>query len=93
MVEDLDFSKYYCFPHCYAFDRYVELYTEIKKRQGADAHIGSQLFSLFQQSNFKNIKVQSVLPAFLSKESKHIASLTLESIAPLLPRRKPDDPH
>ena len=84
IVEDWDFSKYYCFPHCYAFDRHVELYTEIKKRLGTNAHIGSQLHPLFQESGFQNIQVQLVRPTFLHEEGKHIASLTLESIAPSL---------
>ena len=45
ITEDLDFSNYHCFPNCYAFDRYVELYIEMKKRQGTDANIGNQLYT------------------------------------------------
>ncbi len=81
MIEDLDISNYNCFPSCYAFDRYVELYTEIKQQQGADASIGNKLYTLFQQTNFKNINIQLVPPTFLNNRGRNIASLTLENIA------------
>ena len=84
MIEDLDFSKLQCFPNSFAFSHFVELFTTVKKQQGVDANIGNKLSSLFQQANFSNIQVQLVSPSFLTGESKKMASLTLESIAPLL---------
>ena len=84
MVEDLDFSQFHCFPNCYAFDRLVELYTAINKRQSTDPSIGKQLYPLFQQVGFKKIQAQMVAPSFLTGNNKRIASLTLENIATIL---------
>lgn len=84
MVEDMDFSNYYCYPNCYAFDRYLELFIEIKKRQGTDANIGNKLFSLFQQAGFQKVKVQLIPPTFLNLNHKPIASLTLENSSDIL---------
>lgn len=84
MVEDMDFSQFYCFPNCFAFDRFVELFLEIKKLQHTDANIGKHLYPIFKESGFKNIHLQSVSPNFLTGKNKRIASLTLENIATIL---------
>lgn len=84
MVEELDFSNYQCFPNSYAFDRFVELHALAKKQQNAGSNIGKNLKDWFQKAGFKNIEVQIVPPSFINGESKHIPSLTLESIATAL---------
>ena len=84
MVEDLDFTQFQCFPNCYAFDRFIDLYTEIKKNQGTDANIGNRIGQLFKQAGFQKIQARMIPPKFLKGTTKHIASLTLESITPLL---------
>ena len=84
MIEELDFSKIQCFPNSYAFDRFVELYIEVVKRQGADPNIGKRLYPLYQQASFKNCQVQLVRPKFLTGKNKRITSLTLESISTIL---------
>ena len=80
MIEELDFSNCSSFPNCHAFDRYIELYLAIKKRQGLDVNLGGKLFSLFQQANFNDIQVQLKAPIFLKEQHKNLPSLTLESI-------------
>ena len=84
MIEDLDLSNYHCYPSSYAFERYVELVTELKKRQGADATIGSRLQTLLRKANFAHIQVQVVQPTFLNTEGKRIPSLSLENSSDLL---------
>ncbi len=84
MIEDLDFSKFQCFPNSYAFDRFTELYIEVVKKQGADPNIDKQIYPLFQLAGFKNCQVQLVRPKFLTGKNKRIASLTLESISTIL---------
>ena len=84
MVEDLDFTQFQCFPSCYAFDQFVDFYTTIKKLQGTDANIGSRLGKLFTQVGFQKVQARMIRPSFLKSSNKHIASLTLESISPLL---------
>ncbi len=84
MIEDLDFSKFQCFPNSYAFDRFIELYTEATKRKETNPNIWRQLYHNFHQVGFKNSKVQFVRPRFLTGKNKRIASLTLESISTIL---------
>ena len=88
MVEALDYSKFQCFPNSYAFERFVELYTEIIKRQGANPFIGQQCLELFQQVGLINCQIQLVRPKFLRPKNKSIASLTLENISSLLEKEK-----
>ena len=84
MIEDMDFSKFQCFPNSFAFDRFIELYIEVVKLQGANPDIGKQLYPLFQKTGFSNIKVQLVRPNFLTNKNKHLASLTLENISSII---------
>lgn len=88
MIEDLDFSKFQCFPSSFAFDRFIELYIEVIKRQGADPNIGKQLYSLFQKAGFNNSRVQLVRSIFLTGKYKYLASLTLENISSILINEK-----
>ena len=88
MVEDLDFTQFQCFPNCYAFDQFIDFYTTIKKMQGTDANIGKRLGQLFSQAGFEKVQERMVPPKFLKNSNKHIASLTLESIRPLLLKEK-----
>lgn len=84
VVEDMDCSNYYCHPACYAFDRYLELFTEAKKRQGTDPFIGHKLWSQLRAAGFQKIQVQMVPATFLRLQNKAFASLTLEYIAGML---------
>ena len=84
LMEELDLSGFQCFPYCFAFDRFVELYNELSIKKGFDPNIGSKLMFLLQKSGFNNIRVQQTAPSFFGKNEKKIASVTLESIAPEL---------
>ena len=84
VVEDLDCSNYYCHPASYAFDRYLELFTAAKKRQGTDAHIGHKLLPLLEAAGFEKIQVQMVPATFLCQQNKPLASLTLDTISRIL---------
>jgi len=43
VVEDIDFRGHFCHPDCPAFWRYVELYTQVVHKRGADPNIGPRL--------------------------------------------------
>jgi 2-polyprenyl-3-methyl-5-hydroxy-6-metoxy-1,4-benzoquinol methylase len=81
VLEDIDFSGYFCYPDCAALWRYVQLYTETTRRRGVDANIGRRLPSLLAEAGFENIQVNVVQPAGLAREVKLISPLTMESIA------------
>jgi len=81
VVEDIDFSGYFCYPDCAALWQYVQLYTETTRRRGVDANIGPRLPSLLAQAGFENIQVNIVQPAGFDGEVKLITPLTMENIA------------
>ena len=81
VLEDIDFSGYFCYPDCAALGRYVQLYTETTRRRGVDANIGPRLPSLLAEAGFENIQVNIVQPSGFEGEVKLITPLTMENIA------------
>ena len=81
LMEEVDINRHYCHPYCYAFDRYVELYSKVLRRRGGNATLGASLPDLFRESGLEEVRAQLIQPIFLQGESKRIASLTLEHIS------------
>ena len=81
VVEDIDFSGHFCHPDSPAFWRYVELYTQVVHRRGADPNIGPRLPELLLDSGYRNVHMKVVQPAGIDGEVKLIAPITMESIA------------
>jgi ubiquinone/menaquinone biosynthesis C-methylase UbiE len=79
-IEDVDFNGHFSYPILPEFDRYVELYTLAGKSKGADPLIGPKLPALLSNAGFSNIKMNVILPTFMSGEGKLMALLTLKSI-------------
>ncbi len=79
MIEDINLSNCHCYPNSYAFERYVELVTELNKRLGINASTGSQFGAMLRNANFEHIQVQATQPTFLQNGSKRILSLSLEN--------------
>jgi 2-polyprenyl-3-methyl-5-hydroxy-6-metoxy-1,4-benzoquinol methylase len=84
VVEDIDFKGHFCHPDSTAFRRYVELYTELVRRRGADADIGPRLPGLFLDSGFGSVQMNVVQPAGFDGEVKLIAAITVQNIADAL---------
>jgi ubiquinone/menaquinone biosynthesis C-methylase UbiE len=81
VVEDIDFSGYFCYPDSAALWRYVQLYTETTRRRSVDANIGPRLPSLLSQAGFEKIELNVVQPSGFEGEVKLISPLTMENIA------------
>jgi 2-polyprenyl-3-methyl-5-hydroxy-6-metoxy-1,4-benzoquinol methylase len=81
VVEDIDFTGYFCYPDFPAFRRYVELYTEAVRRKGGDANIGARLPLLFLDAGFSQVEMNVVQPMGISGEVKLINPITMENIA------------
>jgi SAM-dependent methyltransferase len=81
VVEDIDYRGHFCYPHCAALARFVELYTEAVRRRGGDANIGPRLPALLVEAGFVDVQVNVVQPAGTDGELKILAPITLESIA------------
>jgi len=80
IVEDIDFTGYFCHPYCSAFSRYVKLYTQTVLRRGGDPNIGPRLPGLLLDAGFERVQVCVVQLAALEGEMKLINPLTMENI-------------
>lgn len=81
IVEDIDFSGHFCHPDIPSFRRYVELYSQVVHRTGADPHIGKRLPELLLNTSLQNVKMHVVQPAGFEGEVKLMAPITMENIA------------
>src|SRR5262249_483288 len=81
VLEDIDFTGYFCYPDSAALWRYVQLYVETTRRRGVDANIGPRLPSLLAGACFEKIHVNIVQPSGCEGEGKLITPLTMENIA------------
>jgi hypothetical protein len=81
IVEDIDFSGHFCYPHSPAFWRYVEWYTKVVQGRGAGPNIGRRLPALLYDAGLSQLGMNVVQPAGFSGEVKLLGPLTLEAIA------------
>ena len=81
VIEDIDFTGYFCYPPCPSHDRYVEWYRETVRRRGGDADLGPRLPSLLHQVGLEGIGVRVWQECALEGEAKLIPPLTLARIA------------
>ena len=81
VIEDIDFTGYFCYPEFPAFRRYVELYTAAVDRKGGDANIGARLPVMMLDAGFSQVEMNVVQPMGLSGENKLINLITMENIA------------
>lgn len=79
-VEDVDFSGHICHPACRAFDRYVEIYQAVVRRNGGDPVIGPRLHALFVECGVEGVRLDVSQPSFYEGEGKQVARVTLEHI-------------
>ena len=70
LLEEIDFSNFQCFPYCFAFDRFVELNTELFERKGFDHNIGSKLIFLLKKAGFKTSGYNKRLLPFSTKKAE-----------------------
>jgi SAM-dependent methyltransferase len=84
VVEDIDFRGHFCEPPLWAFQRYVELYTAVVRRRGADPEIGPRLPGLLLDAGCAQVETQVVQPAGIRGDVKQVASATLDNIAEAL---------
>jgi ubiquinone/menaquinone biosynthesis C-methylase UbiE len=82
LVEDIDFRGHFAYPESAALARYVELYSEIVRRKGADPNIGPRLPSLLTDAGFENVQMDVVQLAGLVGEVKLMTPITMQSIGP-----------
>jgi ubiquinone/menaquinone biosynthesis C-methylase UbiE len=81
IVEEIDFSGRFCYPPNAAFQRYLDLYTQVAQHRGGDAYIGMRLASLFFAAGLEEVQVNLIQPVHLTGEGKAIAQITMARIA------------
>ena len=81
VIEDIDFRGHFCFPENTAFNRYIQLYSQVVLDKGGDPNIGPRLPGLLTETGFKEININVVQPAGIKGEVKLIAAITMENIA------------
>jgi hypothetical protein len=81
IVEDIDFTGYFCYPDAAALWRYVELYTQAVRRRGGDPNIGPRLAGLLLDVGFEKVQMNVVQPAEMEGEVKLLNAITMENIA------------
>ncbi len=81
IIEDIHFSGHFCYPKNRAFDKYLELYTEVVKHHGGNAEIGPELPALFDAAGIKSASFDVVQPCFKTGDGKWMAYITLKRIS------------
>lgn len=81
IVEDIDFTGYFCHPACDAHDRYVQLYRETVRRRGGNADLGPALPGLLHAAGLERVGASVSQACDVTGDAKLIPPLTLERIA------------
>jgi SAM-dependent methyltransferase len=81
VVEDVDFSGYFCYPPSAAFQRHLDLYTQVSRLRGGDPCIGMKLAQMFHAAGLEDVQVHLIQPVHLSGEGKRAAQITMDRIA------------
>jgi SAM-dependent methyltransferase len=80
ILEDTDFTGFFCHPPSAALRRFIELFQMAAQRRGGDANIGLRLPALFQDAGFEGVTINVVQPAGIEGEVKLILPVTMENI-------------
>lgn len=80
IVEDIDFRGHFCEPPSAAFARFVELYEQVVRRNGADPDIGPRLPGLLLDAGCTGVGMNVVQPCGFAGEVKQMAALTMQNI-------------
>ena len=80
IVQDIDCPGHVCHPPCPAFDRYLDLYQAVVRRNGGDPAIGPRLPGLLRHAGAEDLRLEVVQPVFCDGEGKFVAQLTMDHI-------------
>jgi SAM-dependent methyltransferase len=79
-VEDVDIAGAACDPPCPAFERTIELFSDLMRSRGADPQIGFRVPAILRAAGVVELDVAVVQPAALSGDAKQIQLLTLLNV-------------
>ena len=78
IVEDIDYSGYYCYPDLPAFRRCVELLYEMKRLIGGNAELGKQLPVMFLDAGLSEVGVRTFQHMSLTGEVKRYLPVSMQ---------------
>jgi SAM-dependent methyltransferase len=81
VAEDIDLTGSFCYPPHPAFQRQLDLYTQVIRHTGGDPAIGLRLTDLFLQAGLHDVDLHVVQPVYREDEGKHLFQITLERVA------------
>ncbi len=81
IVEDVDFTGAFCYPHNDAYTRSVQLYQQTVRRRGGNPDIGPALPGMLRAAGLQDVRVRVVQPASLDGGAKVMCLVTLERTA------------
>ncbi|HSJ74427.1 MAG TPA: methyltransferase domain-containing protein [Miltoncostaeaceae bacterium] len=82
VVEDIDFSGFFCEPPDPAHDEYARLYAEAVALSGGDAAIGRSLPGLVAAAGLADVELCVCQPAHMAGPLKLLNQVTMERIRP-----------
>jgi ubiquinone/menaquinone biosynthesis C-methylase UbiE len=81
IIEDIDFSGHFCYPHSDAFMDYVNYFSKASQNNGQHPDIGKQLLSMLKDQNqLYDIRFDVIQPVFKSGDGKWMAYITMDKI-------------
>jgi SAM-dependent methyltransferase len=88
VLEDIDMSGSYCYPHDPAHARYTELYTEAVRRNGGDADLGRRLPTIARAAGLRDIHCTVFQPVYAGGRNKQLTVVTMDRIRPAVLRHE-----
>jgi SAM-dependent methyltransferase len=80
--EELNFDKdgHFSYPHEPLVDTYHQIVLENSKKANLPLNLADNLYSMFRNSNFANIRARNNQPVFITPEEKSLYRLSLISM-------------
>ena len=78
IVEDIDYSGYYCYPDLPAFRRCIELLYEMKRLIGGNAELGKQLPVMYLDAGLSQVGVRTFQHMSLTGEVKRYLPISMQ---------------
>ncbi len=84
VIEDVDFRGHFSYPKNAAFDRYVDLFQQLAKKNDTNPNIGRKLHAMMVDAGLVNLEITLADLVFDKGDGKTTAKVTLDAIAPAL---------
>lgn len=84
VIEDVDFRGHFSQPKNASFERYVDLYQQLAKKNETNPNIGRKVYTMMLDAGLINVEVTLADLVFDKGDGKTTAKITLDAISPAL---------